>query len=186
MFGNNDFGQTGISLRKGDVVSGTGKIFIVYAVDGYRIRQILCGPRASFFITTQIWACGSNRCAELGLSARRAEFLAPSCVKTIRTENVVEIANYGGAGESQTLILTDVGRVFGCGRSSSGALTDFDALVRQRRLVIDPDAMIGPVHLRIPFVVIQVACGTRHSLFLNENGTVWSCGSVGSWVLAGC
>ena len=91
LMGSNEYGQLGCSLQKEDVREA-GYMYTLYAVDGFRIRQLCAAPRGSFFVTNKfMFACGSNRVSELGLSSALTEVVVPRCLKTMRTQFIAQV-----------------------------------------------------------------------------------------------
>eukprot|EP00392_Amoebophrya_sp_AT5.2_P000618 g619.t1 len=172
IMGSNEYGQLGARLQKSDTRE-PGYIYTLYSVDGFRVRQLCAGPRGSFFVTNKfMFACGSNRVGELGLNPAFTEVVVPRCLKTMRTSVIAQMSSNGDAGEMQTLFLTNQGKVYAAGRSTRGALANLQQLQEGK----DASALQGPMHLELPFPVRYVACGSRHSLFLAWNGSVFACG----------
>ena len=199
-FGLNEYGQLGVGKKEDEELGGedaacagegrrrasggassstnkkSGEIDTIFSVDGQRLRQVLASSRSSFFVSNKfIFACGSNRHAELGTTNLR-EVSIPTCLKTLRAEAIAQVASRGEGGDSQTLILTMDGRVYGAGESASGALTDFKKLQEERKKQIDPDAYMGPIEIPLEFPVRFVACGARFSGFLTGFGALFTCG----------
>ncbi|CAD7945073.1 unnamed protein product [Amoebophrya sp. A25] len=175
LMGGNEYGQLGVSLQKEDVRE-LGYMYTLYAVDGFRIRQLCAAPRGSFFITNKfMYACGSNRVGELGLSMNFTEVVVPRCLKTMRTQQIAQMSCNGDAGEIQALFLNNEGKVYAAGRSSRGALANIKEADKKAREQGEASGM-GPVLLTLPFLVKYVACGSRHSLFLSAEGKVYACG----------
>ena len=50
-FGNNDFGQLGVEVKEAD--HRHGRMYTIHALDSFRTRQIMAGPKSSFFLTTK-------------------------------------------------------------------------------------------------------------------------------------
>ena len=73
------------------------------------------------------------------------------------------------AGSHHSLFLSQGGLVYGCGKSTFGAL-GFD----QRPDVHSPQIITRLAHVRL----VAVAAGQAHSAFVSEDGTLYTCGSV--------
>ncbi|CAD7957399.1 unnamed protein product [Amoebophrya sp. A120] len=176
IFGSNEFGQLGVRLQKTDIRE-PGYMYPLYAVDGFRIRQLCAGPRSSFFVTNRfMFSCGSNRVGELGLNPALTEVVVPRCLKTMRTNIIAQMSCNGDAGDVQTLFLTNQGKVYAAGQSSTGALSNLPEQQRRKMEEDKATTLQGPVQLDMPFLVRFVACGSRHSLFLAWDGSVHACG----------
>jgi alpha-tubulin suppressor-like RCC1 family protein len=125
------------------------------------ITNIYSRRRDSFFIdsNSKVYGCGSNSSGLLGLGDlvnRNTPTLIPNL------NNITQIA----CGEIHTLFLNSTGNVYSCGYNYYGQLGHNN----------------NGVFINIPTLIpnfnniTKIACGGSHSLFLDSNGLVYSCG----------
>src|SRR3990167_1034285 len=126
------------------------------------IQYFTCGKRHALFLDIfgNIWACGANKFGELGLGDFRNR-TSPEQLYGIPQIQFI------ASGSSHSFLLDIHGRVWGFGRNNFGQLG------RDSREYPHLNKPTKISHIRC---VQFVSCGNYHSLFLDNMGTVWSCG----------
>lgn len=126
------------------------------------ITAISAGSAFSLFLKSDgtVWGCGMNDVGQLGNGTNDNE-LSP--VQIPGLANVTAIAG----GGNHSLFLLDDGTVKACGLNLGGQLgigaTSFGSNV--------------PVPVTVLTGISKIDAGWAHSLFLKDDGTVWSCGT---------
>ncbi|CAF3323533.1 unnamed protein product [Rotaria socialis] len=140
------------------------------------VVQIACGPLHTVCLTekNQIYTFGCNDEHALGRpdsdddddEADQFGLVDMSGVMDVNQEKIIQVV----AGDSHTLVLSDVGKVYGWGtfRSSS---TGVYGLVQKGVMAKTP------VEIKLPEKVVKLASGYDFVLFLSEAGHVYSCGN---------
>ncbi|XP_006821037.1 RCC1-like G exchanging factor-like protein [Saccoglossus kowalevskii] len=170
-------------------VKGTGKQPRKYQVTPYRldlndrISKVACGCGFTLFSSRQtnsrkVWGTGMNTDSQLGLqtisgtAGRVLDYvIQPATIdlplyKPLSTR-VVQVA----CGRAHSIILTDQEGVFSIGNNSYGQCG--------RPVIENEKYQANPTMHRIKQLgnsVVQICCGHDHSLFLTEDGRVYSCG----------
>ena len=132
------------------------------------------------FITNEghVYSCGWNNYGQLGLNSTDDE-TTPQLIKKYYDSNsnsinydAITIKKIACGDSDHSLFLTNEGRVYSCGLNASGqlGLNSWDVITKTRPQLIetfyDADAI----------TITQIACGYAHSLFLTNEGHVYSCG----------
>jgi alpha-tubulin suppressor-like RCC1 family protein len=132
--------------------------------------------RSSMILTPerQVFGCGYNFYGQLGLGDTR-DRNAHTPIDTSQIGKITAIAT----GPEHTLFLNNQGRVFSVGNSSDGQLGIEDVKSHRIQLHLGKNgvnAPIIPIDSPILGSVTAIAAGGKHSLFLNSQGQVFSCG----------
>lgn len=158
--GNNNFGELGDSTtlnQSTPVITGLPP--------GANIQKISGGVWYTLFLNSNgtTWACGNNSFGQLGDSTNlqreipvQVNFPVGTVIKDI------------SAGGHHSLFLKDDGTVWGCGWNDDGQLGD---TIAANKLI--------PTQMNFPLgtIITDIAAGYSFSLFLKDDGTVWSCGN---------
>jgi alpha-tubulin suppressor-like RCC1 family protein len=179
--GLNDTGQLGSGLRKTLVLTPQP----IIALNSLTFSAISCGELHTVFLTNdgKVYSCGNNNQGRLGLGNTLTGPSVPTIVPTfskpringsivnltLSSQYIVSIA----AGYGHTLFVTNEGKVYGNGYNEDGRLGINDG-IGGRRVPTLITNIIGPLN------ITRVACGENFSLFLTNDGKVYSCGSNGS------
>ena len=157
------------------------------------INNIACGYGYSIFSTpnkdiVKLWGCGLNTDSQLGfhkgVKSKKAKdvdidkesyryLMAPAVIPLPlgkpEKARVIDIA----CGRAHTLVLTDTEGVFSFGNNAFGqcgrAVVDGEIYENSKKIHNIPQSFF-------PSPVVKVYCGMDHSLFLTEDGQVFSCG----------
>ncbi|WP_343637472.1 T9SS type A sorting domain-containing protein [Fluviicola sp.] len=126
------------------------------------ITAISAGSAFSLFLKSDgtVWGCGMNDVGQLG-NGTNDNVLSPAQIPGLT--NVTAIAG----GGNHSLFLLDDGTVKACGLNLGGQLgigaSSFGSNV--------------PVAVTVLTGISKIDAGWAHSLFLKNDGTVWSCGT---------
>ncbi|KAH8327387.1 hypothetical protein KR074_004920 [Drosophila pseudoananassae] len=124
---------------------------------------------------TELYCWGSTSHGQLGLGGIEDEqILTPSQVPWTPDSAITQVA----CGHRHTLFLTANGKVYACGSNDHSQL-GHDLPTKRPRM--SPFLLIPELQ---DYVIIQIACGSRHSMALSEWGQVLSwgdndCGQLG-------
>ena len=129
------------------------------------IKKVVCGSSHTMYLTTdgKVYACGSNSSGQLG-TGDNITYYYPIQITSLNSLIIKDIE----AGEFYTLFLTDDGKVYSCG-ANAGQLGLGDSIMRNVPTLVSTN--IGTL------TISAIACGTNHSLFLTNDGKVYSCGN---------
>ena len=126
------------------------------------INKIVAGAAYSLFLKNDgtVWACGSNNYGQLGIGDVT---LVTSPVQVVGLTNITAIA----AGEEHSMFLKNDGTVRVCGRNINGSdIINYSFALNIRLPVIVPISD-----------VVAIAGGATHSIFVKQDGTVWTSGN---------
>ena len=162
--GSNEFGQLGQSIS-----TGTPTI-ISNGIGTLTISAIACGGQHTVFLTNngKVYSCGSNRQGQSGYITKSytpTESPNPTIISDgIGSLTISAIA----CGLAHTVFLTNDGKVYSCGDNTYGQLGLNDTDMRT------VPALITALN---SFTISAIACGLTHTVFLTNNGKVYSCGN---------
>jgi alpha-tubulin suppressor-like RCC1 family protein len=134
------------------------------------IKQISVGEEYSLALDNKgnVWSCGDNPYGQLGLGNNNNS----DVFTQTKLRNVIQIS----AGGKHSLALDNNGNVWSCGFNGYGQLglgnnDDNTNLFKQTSFVREEVARQLPLTN-----IIQISAGGYHSLALDNNGNIWSCG----------
>lgn len=141
------------------------------------VTQIATGPLHSICLTekNQIFTFGCNDEHALGRAdntnddddqADQFGLVDMSEVIDINQEKIIQVV----AGDSHTLVLSNLGKVYGWGTYRSST-TGVYGLVQRGVMATKP------VEIKLPEKIVKLASGYDFVLFLSETGHVYSCGN---------
>jgi len=128
------------------------------------VARVACGGDHSFLITHSgsLWAFGRNADGQLGTTAFTETVFFPE-----RVDSLPSRAIQAACGVDHSLILTEDGDVWGCGRGEEGQLGV--------QLVEDTNQKL-PCRIESLKDIVLVSCGADHSMALDAFGRVWGFG----------
>jgi len=167
--GRNSESQLG---RTVDAANPQGTPSIILTLNSFTISAIACGRDHTLFLTNEgkVYSCGRNADGQLGRTVDLANpQRTPSIISTLDPFTISAIAG----GGYHTVFLTNDGKVYSCGRNSSGQLGRTVNTANPR----ETPSIISTLD---PFKVSAIACGSYHTVFLTNDGKVYSCGDNSS------
>ena len=150
------YGQLGISYATLDEYYATK----ITKIELPKVKAIKACPFHSMFIDIDdyVWSCGENDCNKLGFKGRNTRL-------PLKVTDLPPIASVCG-GSHHSMFLDTNGVVWGCGKNDHHqVIFDFPGLCVQ-------DVTQVPNVPRMK----SIAAGFHHTVFLDENGSVWVCG----------
>lgn len=142
------------------------------------------GDNHSFAVDDKgdVWAWGLN---SMGQTGTGWESVADSIVQLPTKVEILSKAEMGDdvvvqidGGAHHTLFLTQLGRVYACGRSNAGqlGLADTDEAFKDRA---NPDFITQPALVKFPDpedTVIQISCGIHNNAAVTRGGALYTWG----------
>lgn len=129
------------------------------------VRAVSCGNKHTHVVTWdgKIWAWGSGEFGKLGLGGG-SNTPEPRMIESLGEEFFIEAA----AGYDHSAFLTDMGRVYTCGRGDEGQLGHGNNI------------RVNPAPFMVEELeesnVVHVATGSNFTGFLTASGKVYTCG----------
>ena len=163
--GKNSYGQLGLGKKYKEI-----RTFYKITLPYKKIAKMVSVGKTHTMILTEdgtVFACGDNYWGQLGLNNNNNQdtFTVVPLPEGTVVKQVI-------CGDEISMILTDDGKVFTCGKNMDGQLglqdRGFDAVW---------NTFIEVTSLPQGTVVKQMVAGGEHTMILAENGTVFACGS---------
>jgi alpha-tubulin suppressor-like RCC1 family protein len=136
------------------------------AFNNLTIAAIACGSYHTLFLTNdgKVYTCGNNGSGQLGLNDTTYRYV-PTLITAFNNLTIAAIA----CGSYHTLFLTNDGKVYSCGINDSYQLG---------RTVDTANPSITPsiISTLNSFTISAIAAGRYHTIFLTNDGKVYSCG----------
>ena len=173
--GSNQYGEIGTQKNKGILIANSVPIQIKDGgMDSLNIVAISAGDNHSLFLTNdgKVYSCGRNQFGALGVTINSGSEFAAGVPRLITTNiGSLTIASIYAGGQ-QSFFLTNDGKIYSCGQNQFGQLG-------QGTTGSSTAAYPTPTLITLgigTFNIVSIACGWRHTLFLRDNGMVYSCG----------
>nr|XP_033815100.1 probable E3 ubiquitin-protein ligase HERC3 isoform X3 [Geotrypetes seraphini] len=158
-WGHSAFGQLGLGR---DFLTAVTEPQACRFFEERLVKEVACGRNHSAFLLEdgELYTCGLNSKWQLG---HDQEGLEPVLVEALSEEHIVHVA----CGESHSLALNDKGQLFSWGIENGqlGLTTTEDSIAVPR--------LIKKLNRQR---VLQVSCGSWHSLALSKDGQLFSWG----------
>jgi hypothetical protein len=172
--------ETGNLAMSGDWILERGNVNLIGTYFTEKIKEYkytLGGGSGDFTIiineNNEVYGCGDNTYGQLGNStaSNQQTRLTPMDLSTIPSERkVIKSAT----GVYFTLVLLDDGTVYGCGNNGVGQLGDgTTGGPNNEQLTLTP---MDLSMISLGRKVINIACGSIHTIILLDDGTVYGCG----------
>jgi alpha-tubulin suppressor-like RCC1 family protein len=128
------------------------------------VKQVACGGAHTVILTenNEVFVCGRNQEGQLGIG-NTTNLLSPQKLDPTTTFitplNTNEAITHVACGDYHTMLLTNSGKVYGCGLNSSGQLGINNTTNSNyfRRVYFENNA---------PIISIHVSCGSQHSAII--------------------
>ena len=133
------------------------------------IPGVAAGVEHSLFVDVEghAWGCGSNRAGQLGLGYTSAQ---EKLVQIPLLTNIISVS----CGSFSSFFIDSAGLVWACGNNTFGQM---GITGDEQQTVISPTLLENLPPIR------AVASSYKHTLFLDYDGFVWSCGDNETGVL---
>jgi alpha-tubulin suppressor-like RCC1 family protein len=169
-FGNGAQGQLGFEDSQ-NLPRWTPKRIESEALEDQKVIQIAAGSFHSLLLTEsgQVFSFGDSSYGQLGLGETRdRDPWTPTRIESdlLRDEKVIQVV----AGSFHSLLVTESGQVFAFGNGTYGQLGNGNLQIQSIPQPIDPSKFNDSK-------ITRAAAGLFHSLFLTENGDLFSFGS---------
>ncbi|XP_032669055.1 probable E3 ubiquitin-protein ligase HERC4 isoform X2 [Odontomachus brunneus] len=160
-WGSTTHGQLGLGGIEEEVISTPREVNFEKANE---IGQIACGDNYTIIVTKegQAYSCGNNDCGQLGQEKGRKRLQPISGIGPFAFRKA-------SCGAAHTLVVNEWGQLFSWGCNSEGQL----GLGRIEGTVHEP-CMVKTLGTK---VIVQIACGLKHSIALTNNGELYAWGS---------
>ena len=174
--GVNTVGQLGLGLVNSQKEKLTKMILdsntLGFDISG-KIIDIACGYYHTIVLTDngKVYSCGDNSYGQLGLgNTNNSNILKEMNLTNISSGNIIKIA----CSYQSTFVLTDDGKVYGCGFNDQGIIGDKTITSRTKlKLMILDSTKLG---FEISGTIIDIKTGYNHIIVLTDTGKVYGCG----------
>ena len=147
--------------------------------------QIACGPYHTMFLTESgnVYGCGENDYNQVNSSeGEYIEYIRKNYVNSYVIKNPTRVTEFDqllndgetitkiACGRGHTMYLTSLGNVYGCGYNY------FNQVSSSGDDPINEPTKIEITDFPETVEIIQIACGSSHTMFLTSLGNVYGCG----------
>ncbi|KRX09980.1 Regulator of chromosome condensation 1/beta-lactamase-inhibitor protein II [Pseudocohnilembus persalinus] len=160
VFGSDKYGQLGIGKLPNNNARDKQPIPKILSFN-LIIKEISCGDNHSAFITSkgQVYTMGNNDYGKLGIGNLKTNYIShPSQVSKLKSYICQKVS----CGSDHTVVITK--------QVQLGIGSEYDKISL-------------PIQNQIPCKVKKIASGQQHSLFLSQEGNIYSCGYNKSYQL---
>lgn len=163
VWGSNTSGQCGLENNSSAIYQEPK---IVKSLATKQIVQIACGQFHSLALTNsgELYSFGSNLHGQLGLGFESEKVVKPTLVKSLAGVPIALLQ----CGGNHSFVISKSGAVFGWGKNVYGQLGVNDQLSKNFPTQLRTLRSIG---------VRYIACGDDFSVFLTQDGGVFTCGA---------
>jgi alpha-tubulin suppressor-like RCC1 family protein len=156
--GDNTYGQLGIG-------NNTIQTYAVQIPNLSTVKSISAGTYHTMFLLNDgsVKACGKNTNGQLGDGTTLDR---NTLVNVIISENVKKVS----CGSFHTMFLLNEGTVMGCGNNNNGQIGDGTKVQRLNPVYVKDNNGNNYTNVK------DIASGTYHTIFLNNDGTAYGCG----------
>jgi len=195
--GRGSYGQLGLGINNTEYYSFPQEISNFVDINNNelsnpKIIKLSAGNNLSILLDNlgKVYSCGTNIYSQLGLGDTSSKFL-PTFVDIYKDENgnILPLPNINDikTGYFHSLFLANNGDVYSCGQVSFGQLglgkpntgtdylTEYYEQINRPTLITIFNIGIDTIIDNKP-VISKISAGYTHSLFLANNGDVYSCG----------
>ncbi|XP_077999503.1 putative E3 ubiquitin-protein ligase HERC4 isoform X2 [Glandiceps talaboti] len=169
-WGADNFGQLGLETSEDDHDPSDVMFPTKHSYFHEPVMDVGCGFNFSVFVVRDgtVYTSGSNDNAQLGRD--NVDPRQPGQVHALETQRIVNVS----CGDAHTLVIDDKAHVFSWGEDSEGQCGRGSGDLKPKSV----PRMVKPLST---VRVIQVACGSRHSMALTEDSRIytWGCNDHG-------
>jgi alpha-tubulin suppressor-like RCC1 family protein len=150
----------------------------ISSLNSFKISAIVCGYFHSMFLTNEgkVYSCGWNFYGQLGTGDTTTQSV-PQLLLTLNSLKISAIA----CGDSHSIFLTNKGKVYSCGYNKNGQLGSTTNIEEDLTPTPNPTLITTNIDgTSTPFntlTISAIACGRYHTIFLTNDGKVYSCGN---------
>lgn len=164
--GNNSSGQLGL----GDDQNRSSFTLVKLP---FLVTQVACGAYYTMIVDDQgkLYVCGNNEYGQLGLGDERDKYEFTEVINPMK--NLPFEVNQVACGSYHSLILDIQGRLYACGANGNGQLGLGDHVSNNNFTEVINTELSAD---NLPFEIKQIACGHEHTMILDNQGKLYSCG----------
>ncbi|KAL9652398.1 hypothetical protein ABK040_012053 [Willaertia magna] len=141
------------------------------------IKIVTCGFDNTFIVTKNniLYVTGVNMCGQLGFDSLEKTVKSFTKVDTLQYFNIIDVQ----CGDDHTLILDDLGNVYGSGNNSNDEL-GLNNNESENNIMEETDKykLLQFTKLNIPFKVRKISALAQGSILLSINGEVYISGNI--------
>ena len=165
----------------GDTTARYTPTLIQYFVDeGITISKISAGSYYTIFLATNgyVYSCGNGDYGKLGHGDTSAKN-TPTLIQYFVDEGIT--ISKISAGDDHSLFLATNGKIYSCGHANYGKIGHGNTTDKSTPTLIENYIDSNGTSINYTNITIsQISAGANHSIFLDTNGNVYSCG-YGDW-----
>jgi alpha-tubulin suppressor-like RCC1 family protein len=165
-FGGGAFGRLGMGSRD-DILPINARPCTTLI--NLKVKKVALGMTFTVVLTQEgvVFTFGENKHGQLGRESVGSLHLRPGKVEGLDDVSIVSVA----AGTEHAAAISDKGRCFTWGRGERGTLGHGHTDDCHKPTLVDALKKLA---------IVDIACGTSHTVFITDTGTVYACGN--SWV----